>query len=215
MIESSKITAFISQIQQADGATLNFKEKYRYYPGDAPTFPIVGTLSSASYAGDGLIRACGIGVANFQCEMGAFWSHLSITGFAGNYVAVNAFPDLGYSLPKSKLNEDTGIFGVTANIDAYDGLTGFAVGEPAYRTGGSSFLLSDGTKVSSALAVDKKMDDGIANTGKVVALWPDRGSIGYADPSSCVVSGDAGTYDIVNKADSETCTIFVKGADNE
>ena len=73
MISTSKVVAFVSQIQHIDAEVEAFKAKYNYLPGDAPQF---------SGGGNGILSEgpnCPFGATTTQvydCDYANFWGDL-------------------------------------------------------------------------------------------------------------------------------------------
>lgn len=175
LIDSAKINAQVRQIQQYDIAVSNFKERYRGLPGDSTKF----------YAGgndDGFIFGAG-GDWNFREEILRYWKNLSQgsgikTEKGVEYDINGGVMSYEISIPQAKINNDSGIMVSTVApiLDAKPKTV--HVGKNVYTItkwqGGGSNLHIDSDLTTSipptdALAVDKKMDDGIANSGDVQA----------------------------------------------
>ena len=76
MIEASRNSTTVAQIQQFDSAVANFRSEYKALPGDYKGF---GVLTGD---GDGIIDMPDItgyhdDVSDFNCEIANFWNHLN------------------------------------------------------------------------------------------------------------------------------------------
>ena len=174
LVDSAKINAQVKQLQQFDIAAQSFVSKFKYLPGD---FDKNGWIASADASQRQVPCPPRI---DYECS--AFFPQLSsMMGFPGNY---------SYTLP------DTMRFGPGRHFP-YDaiGRSGvYAVQNVrqelfwilAVSRQCNSSDLGGGCTInaftpSQALALDKKLDDGNAFTGKVASVTEGR----Y--PSSCAL----------------------------
>ena len=189
MISTSKVTAVAAQIQQFDAGVMNFKTKYNYLPGDAPAF---------GGDGDGLIDTslnCP-GFNNyinvFTCEIANFCNNFNPQEYKNNAcVSIVGFQAIGSgsgkNVPLSKLGAANSFFIATGeSSDAgilngnsknyYSILSGVQAQAPSVNNWyffTTTTNANSAVKTADALALDKKIDDGIANGGTVLS-----GSIG-------------------------------------
>ena len=233
MISTAKISAQVRQIGQFDAMVLNFKTKFNYLPGDAPAF---------GGDGDGVIDATAIccgGVDNalaaFTGEIGNFWHDLDPQQFPGMaiYVQPGTMTETNGSsknVPLSKigiegsyvmaqaLSIDSGFADITNKSNYYAILTGsqahsIAVDGWFHFTPTTSS--NSAVRPSDSLALDAKMDDGLANSGNIIS-----GAIGsyngqsyggiVASPISTCSSGAA--YQIQNAGYECTPLIRIGGS---
>lgn len=214
MINTAKIAAAVQQFSHFDAAVMNFKTKYKYLPGDAP---VMGVISGAC-SGNGLIDDCSYGpeVNSFNCEIASFWGQL----FPGEYVAqgCNATPPWTVvtsgstkNAPLSKIGSK-GAFIIASALSVGGGSStpdttkrenyyfilgadqiGCDSGFPHFSNGTcSAGNVTNGSSVKPAdvLAMDTKMDDGIANNGNVKAgslsgAWNGAGIFDTTTGASC------------------------------
>lgn len=234
MIGSAKIVAVAGQIQQFDAGVTSFKAKTDYLPGDSKLNPLGN--------GDGWV-ASGTGWGNgtqiniFWGEAGIFWWDLDPLRFPGpnsptppwNNAAQPSGPTP--NVPASKLGTTGSFFVVTAMGNDADeplarGLNYYFIldgrqtkdnnGGGLYRYYATTVngYTNSATTPSEALALDKKLDDGIANTGDVISAgiivdWNDNGTYYGAlstTPNSSCSSG--ATYLVTNK--TTVCTPAIR-----
>jgi prepilin-type N-terminal cleavage/methylation domain-containing protein len=217
MIQSAKINSFSKQIQQYDIAVSNFKTKFKHLPGDAP---------ACGGNGDGYIFDGFTQDFTWRAEIRSFWNCLSIfqnvkENEAGYLSQLAPVP--GISMPKTKIGDkQTGIVGVTTQLSVRQVFVGKAI----YGIGGMTGNINLGIaylffseiyptiSASDALAVDKKMDDGVANAGSVRATLPNYGGGTFgltADNtagSGCVMNTNAALYNI-NSTSTGPCGLSI------
>lgn len=190
MISTTKVQAQVKQIQQFDAAVENFKTKYNYLPGDVPNY-----LSGYGKGdGNGIITTsanCLTSVAApgaYGCELPSVWLELFPEQFTntanGNYhglpwTSQGSTPDV----PEAKIGKKgAGVIVMTAANAVCSGIA--TPGDPNYyvivsptmgQTAVADFytFTDDGSgsiqsaSIQEMMALDKKIDDGIANAGNV------------------------------------------------
>lgn len=187
MIGTAKINATVRQVGQFDAMVMNFKTRFNYLPGDAPQF---------GGDGDGIIdRTAGCSSDNamtaFCGEIGSFWNNASPEQYSATVFASpgsKATPNgTGKNVPEAKLGK-SGSFFIASAISADTCFAAtpqanyYALLDPSeaqvitaysdYNFGVSTATTSS-TRPVDMLALDTKMDDGLANSGNVLS-----GSIG-------------------------------------
>lgn len=214
LVSAAEVRAQITQIESFHQATNTFKTKYNSsLPGDinaanATTFGFAARGSAAGQGdsngvieGNGGISACG--QCSLRGETLMFWSDLtyangkSVNLIPGSfssasstaYVNGGAAPLSGTQfalyLPKAKLGKEnyiyawSGGYGVNSNNINYFGLA-----QP-YIWYASAINVFKSIRVIDAYNIDKKIDDGLPQTGNVLAL---------ADPQDWA-NGDNGPGD--------------------
>jgi len=187
MVRTAKIQAFIRQIDQFDVAITNFQTKYNSLPGDTRFFANPGN-------GNGIIEdsnmlAGNSWVARFDQEVANAWTHLSSDGFMPDNIVYSNDASSGI---KAGINTPVAKLGKALN--------GKGPAVIIYRDSTQpheSYWIADFSKTSStffndyslytsvftpmeALAIDTKIDDGIANniagnssvgSGGIVGAW--------------------------------------------
>lgn len=190
MIKSAEIRATIGQVEKYNTAVNTFRSKYSAIPGDIPqgnaaNFGFLALTTSPPVGhgdGNGYIEG---GSADATVAIGetlAFWRHLSdanlidgLLGTSGNSSIVAAtglltadVVNISQSLPVSKTTP-----AVNFIVYAADGfnfyqllpISGITAATGAYTFGNT------GLSPIQAINMDNKLDDGMPNTGVVVARF--------------------------------------------
>lgn len=161
MISTAKIQGVVRQLQQYDIAVVNFQTRYKQLPGDSTIFPSGGD-------NDGLI-AC-------SDEGGSFWYHLSL-GIGLKNSSGSDFQPFTCSGTYTKLNCPS------LDIRQYNGdlpcLAGYFRGTPDIKNyynydANAGNIITNGPSTASlypidALAIDKKIDDALPGSGRVLS----------------------------------------------
>jgi type II secretory pathway pseudopilin PulG len=224
MISTAKIQAQIRQLQQFDAMVENFKTQYDFLPGDAPAFGGGGvglvTWLNPNVVGfyDG--RGLAGGIANF-------WNNIDSTQFPGtcpyaNYGCTANTSGTNKNVPLAKFGKSNSYFiasAITDGIQSYttNPLNYYAIldsnqvqsatcGGPTY-----CFVNTDArnstVKPIDLLALDKKIDDGIANTGNVMSGHMGNGLM-PASASNTICTNAAGTSYLTNN--NYECTPLIR-----
>lgn len=232
MISMAKINAQVQQIGQFDAMVFNFKDTYRYLPGDAPTF---------GGDGDGLIEltartCCDNNITAFAGEISAFWSSMDSRQFPGTAVYGSPGAQTNSSgpsknVPLSKLGASgsfviasaLGVSGELANTSSPENYYAILASSQAHSLSPVSWYHFAPTTVTNSavtpsdlLALDTKMDDGIANSGSVLSgsigpnpSYPFCGGIVPTALPECSVGA---SYAISNNGDACTPLIRIGGS---
>lgn len=188
LIESARLKNIISDVQAYQMATTAFLDKYDALPGDfhLASYQIRSDLRNGN--GDGSIEGAGLSP---NSEALAFWSHLATVGLIKS--------------PGMENDSNVGEFGKGAPSTALGG--GFTIEKSPRGLKGHWLVLGkkngihgDGGLLTpeQAMSIDKKLDSGYPNSGKV------RGFDGTDRSSrSCVRSN--GTYNVENH---EACCVL-------
>jgi prepilin-type N-terminal cleavage/methylation domain-containing protein len=185
LIESAKMQSFIRQVGQYDAAVAVFQDKFGNLPGDNNLF---STACTTCVLGDGVIQSADAVATEFNSEIGAFWSDLGSSGLkneekpttvtSGEWNAVRTdtttAPVLNQHVPQAKIGTSTGIYGYGVGGKNYFFLGTNSTNTLAFGTTSGSL------KPADALAVDTKIDNGIPNTGNVVAQAATVGTLPVA-----------------------------------
>jgi len=205
MVSTAKVTAVIQQIGQFDAGVENFKTRYNYLPGDLPIF---------GGDGDGLITlgvtGCdGLQVMSWANELSAFWGDLDPAHFTANRTGCWSTPKVlsgaGTNAPTSKLGDHAWFIASALSIDnRYADITDpknyYAILDNSQLTfthntwyqfsctlnycDGWPNPPSSAITPTDALALDKKIDDGIGTKGNVIS-----GGVGGGQGTSDGLSG--------------------------
>jgi prepilin-type N-terminal cleavage/methylation domain-containing protein len=263
LINSAKVRAQVTQIEQYNTAANAFREKYGYLPGDIPN-PSAGQFgfqTRGQYTGEGdgngVIEGITTNGANSNCgacaltgESAMFWVDLSAAHFVGGFNTATpttmSNPSLPLSdyLPEAKLGSGNFIYLFSGAC------SGCSVYPPSFFKGAGNYfgivgnmsLLSDGyhftgtpnLTVQQAYSIDKKVDDGLPQSGQVLALYVTTygslfnlfwaGTLSQSSPSTQATAGSASTcfdngnvsgnpqqYSVEQNSGSDvTCTLAFK-----
>ena len=212
LIAASQVRAQISQIEKIQTGVNIFKVKYNSLPGDIPNevalqFGFDARSSSAvQINGNGILETGTINdtTPTLRGELLLFWHDLSnaklIEGnyTSGNYAAVPATAVSGSSLeryiPSAKMGKNNYISVWSGGwkmpcSGQSDGINYFQLAVQWYSPL-SAYLNQDvSITASEAYAIDKKIDDGLPQFGKILALMPNIGmtqgwaASGTSDPA--------------------------------
>ena len=161
MISSAKINKVVKQLSQYDIVVVNFREKYRQLPGDSTKFPVVvGTTQNDDKKLNGY-------------DTGRFWYHLSLGIGLKNQLGVSysAFDPYTANLNKSTCPQ----FDIEQNplepclsVGSYWQVSTTTLANMyLYGSGKPALGLAGVIRPTDSLALDTKIDNGIANTGLV------------------------------------------------
>jgi prepilin-type N-terminal cleavage/methylation domain-containing protein len=167
LLSKSQLQAVISEMNFLNSAVTQFKDQFDALPGDfrsAGSFWTSVTCANSSSPagcngnGDGWITSAG--VSGEECYR--IWQHLSLAGLIeGNYTATNTKTDHYKSkFPNGYYNLRTMI-----PFTNYGYRNFLEIG--SWRT---TFSDSGVLTPIQAFTIDKKIDDGVANAGKVLGL---------------------------------------------
>jgi prepilin-type N-terminal cleavage/methylation domain-containing protein len=173
LIATAKVSSTVGQIEGLDAGLNTFEEKYQARPGDMLT-PDVRlpncTAAPCSTAGDGDSRiengaVLGVAPANNQESTVAF-THLSAADLISGIRTTGSQATFGNMLPIVKAGGGMWIgYAVNNNGTSIATLTG---GRHYAILNGSPVAVGDNTGAFSpatAAQIDRKLDDGIGNTG--------------------------------------------------
>jgi prepilin-type N-terminal cleavage/methylation domain-containing protein len=224
LIKAAEVRATVTQIEGYNRAVNTFYGKYGYFPGDIPATaavqvgisPSVGarTWSGVNYGnGDGVLQSLVIASSVSGLPDGGenylFWADLSATnliaeaptscdiaGDGGNgYTGGCYFP--------AKLGQGNVIYvfsgfyngggpGGISNSTNYYGLSTALI-----PTGGGWSTSSPGLTVAQAYAIDAKMDDGLPQSGRVIAAYINANGNGGNFGAPVWVNPGSGSYSVI------------------
>ena len=228
MISTAKINAQVRQIGQFDAAVMNFKTLYNYLPGDAPMF---------GGDGDGVIdTTAGCGYDDFAdsttCEIANFWSSL----FPGQYSssACGAFgPDVvitgtGRNFPVATIGKNNSFIvalpmttGNYYNADKVNPRHFYTIMDPSQQTRVDVWhhwvqtsSANSAVKPNDALALDAKIDDGLADSGYVLSGAIGNRGDGYGGikATGLATCSSGATYQVQNTGYECTPLIRIGGS---
>ena len=223
LIESAKINKVVKEFQQYEIAVAQFKLKFKYLPGDHPFGHTISSLCTDSTTcrgnADGKIYKQ-VNPPN-HLEARNVWYHLQGTKFlnlklpftttgiqhSASWVANDNFPESSYAKGAAiMIGSRNSSNGLNVNTNPADTLDKIVI-HIAKKPDESGFLEHGGfMKPANALALDQKIDDGIAKSGN---FYADHGIGG--SPMNCFV-GDNTTnaiYDLTYTDDDDGCKILL------
>jgi prepilin-type N-terminal cleavage/methylation domain-containing protein len=224
MISTSKITAQVAQIQQFDAEVMNFTTKYNYLPGDAPAFGGDGNgiIAWTGFAGGASYNQ----VYGLNCEIGRFWYSMAPQEYADSgcgFSSVKASTTgQTKNVPAAKIGKPNSFFIASAMglgdtfADTSNVRNFYALLDPSQTQTppGATYPFAQTTSANSAvkpadlLALDTKMDDGIANTGNVLSGSTCCGGYAGIYPTPLSTCSQGATYEVQN--DSYECTPLIR-----
>jgi prepilin-type N-terminal cleavage/methylation domain-containing protein len=200
LIRAAYVRAQISQIEKFNTAVNTFYGKYQALPGDmnATTASANGFATRPGTAGlgdgNGIIEGNAFGgnrgVYETQGETLMFWSDLTYANgmninliegsfqtatFAGNYTATGT--QLNQYFPAAKIGRGNYIYawsgGWGTNMLNYDGRNYYGLSAITAIEEGYVMPSNPGLTVAEAYRIDSKMDDGLPQSGRVMAIYID------------------------------------------
>lgn len=224
LIDAASVRAQIGQIEKYQSAVNTFRVKYGYIPGDIPT----ATASQYGFSartsdGDGTLNN-GSGALITTQETALFWNDLSRASLIdGGFSSANASTFGGVAqmgaavskyLPPAKIGANNYVYawsgGYSVVYNGGDRKNYFSIATiiGLHSTGAGA---SPGLTVTQAYNIDRKMDDGLPQTGGVTAqfamenfsIWAagpisygvfTYGAVGYGG-SAGDSNSDGGTWD--------------------
>lgn len=187
IVRNAELQALVAEFKEYEIAANNFKDKYAYWPGDFPDADEVWSqVNSNGHVGNGNGE---IFVYSTFDERLYFWEHLMLADMiAGSYDGT------GNSWPDKKDLGDMSRFEVMSQYIATSDAR-------AYEHSGNALVLQAVTELGGADAyfIDKKLDDGYPEKGKLVVHDYDY------DPTDCINDDPFDSYTatyIIGNSDS-------------
>ena len=189
MIKSAEIRATVGQIEKYNSAVNTFRSKYAAMPGDIPQqsaanfgfLQLTVTPTEGNGDGNGLLEGGAAAATAPAGETLLFWRHLSdanlvdgslgIVGnsaiVAGTGLVTGAVTTVSQSIPATKINLTNYV-----TVYAADGFNYYQLLPVASVTTVPSYTFNTtGVTPIQANNMDLKLDDGLPNTGIVVARF--------------------------------------------
>ena len=189
LIKSAERRALLSEIDQIKVALATFKDKYRCEAGDCPNatqfFGKNTTLCNAATGTAGSPGTCnGNGnnnsledIVNGAYETESFWQHLILANLVSYpYSGVRKSKFTGK--PDISIAKISGVWGLSGSQDSKLKLV---------------LTFTSGFSIADLVLIDRTMDDGLINSGKIQADSA-NGYTSFDDPDSCVESDEYWTY---------------------
>lgn len=199
MISTSRQNALISDIRSYETAVNTFELNYGYKPGD---------MRNATDYWSGSANGNGDGVVN-NSEPARFWEQLSLAEIIKGSLAYDAAVIIGTSFPQTSFEGVTVTYGDSnfwgdsggdffikragdkSNVFCVQGAsTSYGATDICASSTGSIFFVED------ALAIDLRIDDGVASLGKVIASTCIPGQFEFEEFGGGSWIGDDFDYDL-------------------
>ena len=225
LIANAQVTATVAQVKAIDAAVTTFKDTYAALPGD------IGPAGATTGPGARLPNGCALnavcntagnangrlddtpGTTPLTFEGERFFVHLNAAGLLTGIVpaAANSV-QIGGNFPAAKVSGNAVLVGGSqtgALADFSNPITGVAVSPGTYLVIAQQIAAPGNANVGlvpdQALRIDTKLDDGVPDTGQVLAYGQ-----AIAGPGGCGVAtagAVAGTYSTSNT--QATCGLYV------
>ena len=200
LISAATVRAQISQIEKYNAAVNTFRGKYGYLPGDLPEpyatqygfmarSQAAGCPAGGLWDGNGIIEGNNTTPCNnpsdhsgdiFLGETLTFWMDLSSANLISeSFTYANAAN--GYAchttqfslcFPPAKIGRSNFVYAWSGGVAGGDGNNYFGVSEvTSLQIGGNYMYSNPGITVQEAYNIDKKIDDGLPQSGRVTALY--------------------------------------------
>lgn len=194
LLESAKLKATMSQINEFRIAANIFYDKYDALPGDFEHAQQAIHISLKNGNGNGVVEGTGLTLQGEGHESLSFWAHLAAAGLISEpgVIPSSGVARFGQGAPASKMGG-----GFTVRHNPASDLEGhwFVLGKENGVRGDAALLTAE-----QAHAMDRKMDNGDPLSGRVQA----RDGQDQA-PGSCVQQG---RYNMQNK--KPACVLYVQ-----
>jgi len=164
MIRAAEMRSVMTDLERYKAASYTFRDKYFSYPGDIKNATAFWGTDVANGNGNGIVEEAGVGAP----EPTQAWEHFSLSGmiagnFDGNYAASGDYR-VGENVPEA-------FSGSFYNYVSEGASTIY--GEPplshnTMRIQGVNF--SSYLTAPEAWSIDKKIDDGIPDTGSIIGF---------------------------------------------
>jgi prepilin-type N-terminal cleavage/methylation domain-containing protein len=204
LINTAGIRAQVSQIEKYNTAVNTFRGKYGYLPGDIPDptasqygFAPRGTLPGQGDGNGILVNGVDIwpngwnqGVGEVMMIWndltaahlieGSFTTASSTANVVNNDVTIASTPSLYDFYPVAKIGGGNFVYvwsgGVNSDLNGSDNNNYFGLGVIAALVNGYAIQTSPSLSVLQAYKIDNKIDDGLPQSGKVMAMGLAGGS---------------------------------------
>ena len=180
LIKAAEIRATVGQIEKYNAAINTFRTRYGGLPGDlsnasATNFGMLTGRTANAGQGDanGLLEGGAAAATDVAWETALFWRDLGFANlvdgaFAGGVAAVttSATAPVGSFVPPAKVGRGNYITVFSSN-----GLNFYEVAYMSAIAAGVPTMASAGMTPTETMNMDNKIDDGLPNTGIVLAQW--------------------------------------------
>jgi prepilin-type N-terminal cleavage/methylation domain-containing protein len=197
LIRAAGVRATISQIEKYNTAVNTFRGKYGYLPGDIPD-PFASQFAFAARGpypgeGDGNGVLQGVtstpnsneGALEITGETAMFWTDLSLVNLvdgtfnaastwnppAPALITATSVPNIDAFFPQAKLGRGNYIYVYSGGTGGSDGVNYFGLSALTQINQGGGADSSPGLTVQEANDIDRKIDDGMPQSGNVTATY--------------------------------------------
>jgi prepilin-type N-terminal cleavage/methylation domain-containing protein len=197
LINAAAVRAQVTQIEKYNTAANTFREKYGYLPGDIkdPDASSFGFIARGQYAGEGdgngVIQGSYGGPGNNHGDAeGAgetllFWSDLSAAHLIeGSFTLATPNTPMSTTSPASyfplgKIGRGNYVYAWSGSNAAYNGgsSTNYYGLSTVSGVASNVIVSTPGLAVAEAYNIDQKIDDGLPQSGKVLAFYLSSGNI--------------------------------------
>lgn len=213
LIENSRITASVAQIQEIDLAFSKFWDKYQAIPGDMtnPATRLGDCVGQCAFAGNGNNSITEIpgNIQSLNTEQVAAWAQLAASGFYEGTSKNATAIQIGESHPEFPLGGGLRVGYARGNL-IYTAQTSADVWPVGHAmTTGNDMSVAQGTdsgrlySPNSAYRIDLKLDDGMVNTGKIQGIGTVDGS------STACATGDTDTDEYNASEKGFNCNLYI------
>lgn len=195
LISNAQVTSTASQIKAYEAALTTFRDSYNAVPGDmaAPTTRLPNCAAGSPCAnpgtGNGRIAEIPSAGAVAGSEATTFWVHLAAADLIGGVDYTNAGLAWGQSLPAAEIGGGftVGFAAATANLTGASPATAISGHYVSLRQDGATGVAASNANAAlrptQAARIDRKLDDGVADTGSVLAAGTNGAAGCYNNPA--------------------------------
>jgi len=200
LIKSSELRSVMSEARGYAVAVNAFYSQYNALPGDYN----VAVGSESTYVGDNDGKIEFANVASIVAESNVAWYALDQIGAiddALTYASVDGELTPGTNFPSSKIKSAGWIF---SNVNSQNVVVLTAATEAASLGNEADTIANSALLPSDALSIDSKVDDGIANTGKLRSVINNGGTdtaVNCANTTTYTIGGNTKTCAISYQVD--------------
>ena len=222
VIENSQMRGLVAQLEQVDGAVQAFKTRYRCMPGDCVNatryFPLKTnncihtngaseTNRTCNGDGGGFVNSTSGGSPTTRREKYLFWQHLNLARLInGTYTGIsgagasNGHSVIGSNVPRTPLDA-VGMDVSYQDGDAWSVVLGASRGRIYHlnlgATRGTGELSYGSLPTFIARSIDRKIDDGLASTGRfgaygAASVYNTTGCVSGSGPSQTYLTSNSG-----------------------
>lgn len=221
LINNARVSSTVAQIKAVESGISAFRDKYAGFPGDIDTpstrlpsctVGLCATAAAIGTRGNGLIENTGPALdpglaVGGTTEAGLAFIHMGAAGMIGGIQPAVTAVGVGASNPTTPLGGAWRIGSSTGTATGMIFNTGLAAGVYMATGPALALLVADDAQIMSPVAaanIDRKVDDGLPNTGIVRA-------IGNATTGAATCTTGATEADTYQEAVGATsCGVYAK-----